>query len=270
MSRIKNYTDEQLFYKLLHNKTRRSDWSYIRELRSRTTRSVYERAIALTHADHQRAVLAGINIIAQFGQPRRFGSRSMNRFFQILKNTEDWYIVSTILVSISHNRELLTSERVQFLSRYRKSRSVEIRSGLQHALCGCNEALAIEILIQLSADRIGHIRDWATFALGSATGLDNDAIRQALWERTTDTYRAAREEGIRGLAIRKDPRVKPLLVEALANIDEQSSCILEAIEAFKDPDFITLLEQKAAEDDTRVSKDWLLNTLERMKQDDFE
>lgn len=266
MSRIKNYTDEQLFYRLLHNKTRRSDWSYIRELRSRTTRSVYERAIALTFTTDQRAILAGINIMAQFGHPRRFQSRTMNRFFQVLKNTEDWYIVSTILVSISHNRELLTTDRVQFLSRYRKSRSVEIRSGLQYALSGCIEALAIEILIQLSSDKVAHIRDWATFALGSQTELDNDAIRQALWERTTDAYVAARQEGILGLALRKDERVKPLLVEALSNIDDHGSRILEAIEAFNDPDFIALLEQKAAQDDTRVPKDWLFSTLDSMKQ----
>lgn len=266
MSRIKNYTDEQLFHKLLHNKTRRSDWNYIRELRSRTTRSVYEQAMALTYEKEQRAVLAGINIIAQIGFPRLFQRRTMNRYFQILKNTNDWYIISTVLVSISHNNKLLTDERVQFLSRYRKSRSVEIRSGLQHALSCCDHDLAIDIKIQLSADKIDHIRDWATFALASQTELDTSAIRQALWARTTDFYLMARDEALMGLAIRRDPGVKPLLMQALNSDENHDSLILEAIEVFNDPDFIPLLEQQINAPDPLWPKDWVQKTLEKLKE----
>jgi HEAT repeat protein len=221
--------------------------------------------MALTYERDQRAVLAGINITAQFGFPRLFQRRTMNRYFQILNNTDDWYIISSILVSISHNNELLTHERVQFLSRYRKSRSVEIRSGLQHALSCCDHDLAIDIKIQLSADKIDHIRDWATFALASQTELDTQDIRAALWARTTDPYLKARDEALMGLAIRKDPGVKPLLVQALTSNEDHGSLILEAIEVFNDADFIPLLEQQIDAPEPLWPKDWIQNSLVNLK-----
>ncbi|MCX5213866.1 HEAT repeat domain-containing protein [Kitasatospora sp. NBC_00240] len=70
-------------------------------------------------------------------------------------------------------------------------------------------------LIRLTGDADPEVRNWATFALGFQVEADSPEVRAALWNRTADEYAAAREEGIRGLARRRDPRAVPLLAELL-------------------------------------------------------
>ncbi|CAM5497146.1 hypothetical protein SAVIM338S_03539 [Streptomyces avidinii] len=72
-------------------------------------------------------------------------------------------------------------------------------------------------LITLTRDEDPDVRNWATFTLGFQAEVDGPAVRAALWERTSDEHGDAREEGIRGLARRRDPRAVPLLVELLGN-----------------------------------------------------
>lgn len=75
----------------------------------------------------------------------------------------------------------------------------------------------IRALVRLSRDDDPRVRDWATFTLGFQAEVDSPGIRAALWERTTDENADAREEGIRGLARRRDPSAVPLLVELLGS-----------------------------------------------------
>ncbi|MFJ9028198.1 HEAT repeat domain-containing protein [Streptomyces sp. NPDC102274] len=77
----------------------------------------------------------------------------------------------------------------------------------------------IHALITLTRDEDPRVRTWATFTLGFQAEVDSPAIRTALWERTTDENPDTREEGIRGLARRHDPRVVPLLAELLDDPD---------------------------------------------------
>jgi len=74
---------------------------------------------------------------------------------------------------------------------------------------------ALHALIRLTRDADPEVRDWATFGLGFQVEADTPAIRAALWDRTHDTCPEAREEGIRGLARRHDPRSVPLLAGLL-------------------------------------------------------
>ncbi|MFE2917661.1 HEAT repeat domain-containing protein [Kitasatospora indigofera] len=70
-------------------------------------------------------------------------------------------------------------------------------------------------LIRLTGDADPEVRNWATFALGFQIDADSPEVRAALWSRTTDEDAAAREEGVRGLARRRDPRAVPLIAELL-------------------------------------------------------
>ncbi len=71
----------------------------------------------------------------------------------------------------------------------------------------------IELLVRLTKDRNGDVRDWACFALGTQCRADGTAIRDALAARLEDRHRDCRAEAILGLARRRDPRaVGPLLV----------------------------------------------------------
>ncbi|GAA1256953.1 hypothetical protein GCM10009665_54190 [Kitasatospora nipponensis] len=86
-------------------------------------------------------------------------------------------------------------------------------------LTGRPDGPDIHTLLALTRDTDPQVRNWATFTLGFQAEVDSPAIRAALWERTTDEFADAREEGIRGLARRHDPRAVPLLVELLDDPD---------------------------------------------------
>ncbi len=77
----------------------------------------------------------------------------------------------------------------------------------------------IAALLRLSADHDPEVRNWATFGFGWQLPVDGADVRAALWARTVDDYPDAREEGIRGLARRHDPRAVPLVAELLATGD---------------------------------------------------
>ncbi|MCU1681521.1 MAG: hypothetical protein JWQ81_2260 [Amycolatopsis sp.] len=101
---------------------------------------------------------------------------------------------------------------------------------------------AIEALLGLSRDPDQHVRDWATFAVGQQTKADGEDVRAALWERTADTFADAREEGIRGLARRRERKVLPLLASLL---EEESAHVLtfDAASYLADASLLPLLRK---------------------------
>jgi methionyl-tRNA formyltransferase len=87
-----------------------------------------------------------------------------------------------------------------------------VRDGVVSALAGRANPLAIDALIELSADPDPAIRDWATFALGALAPQDSPALRDALVARLDDADPEARIEAVHGLALRGDERaVEPAL-----------------------------------------------------------
>lgn len=105
----------------------------------------------------------------------------------------------------------------------------------------------VDALLRLSRDSDPEVRNWATFGFGWQSAADSPAIREALWERTADSYPEAREEGIRGLARRRDPRALPLVAELLA---EESAHIFtfDAAAYLGSPALLPLLENFDAAD----------------------
>ncbi|MBT2407687.1 MULTISPECIES: HEAT repeat domain-containing protein [unclassified Streptomyces] len=93
----------------------------------------------------------------------------------------------------------------------------QVASSFAGVITGLADGPDIRALIKLTRDQDPDVRNWATFTLGFQAEVDSPAIRAALWERTTDENADAREEGIRGLARRHDPRTVPLLAELLDN-----------------------------------------------------
>lgn len=93
----------------------------------------------------------------------------------------------------------------------------EVASSFAGVVTGRPDGADVSALVTLTRDVDPDVRNWATFALGFQAEVDGPAIRAALWERTTDGCADAREEGIRGLARRRDPRAVPLLRELLGS-----------------------------------------------------
>jgi methionyl-tRNA formyltransferase len=94
-----------------------------------------------------------------------------------------------------------------------------VREGVVRSLAGRDDPASVEALIALSADPDDEVRDWATFALGTLSELDTDALRGALLARVDDPYVPARVEAVHGLALRGDARGAEPVLAILADGD---------------------------------------------------
>ena len=91
----------------------------------------------------------------------------------------------------------------------------EIRFEVAVALGSYPEADSIDALLRLAKDDSDAVRDWATFGIGSMQEVDDSKVRDLLWANLQDKDEDVRGEALVGLAIRKDERIIPVLLELL-------------------------------------------------------
>lgn len=103
-------------------------------------------------------------------------------------------------------------------------------------------AEAIAALIELSRDLDPDVRSWATFGLGSMTGLDTPQLCRALLARTEDLDEESRGEAIVGLARRQDARVVAVIERELCRSDA-AKLVVEAAQEFPHPSFFAGLKR---------------------------
>lgn len=267
MSR-KNWTSEKLFQRLLENRTQRTYWENISELRKRVNQEVYDLSTELAKSDNDSEKIIGIDVLAQLGFNPRFNkSQTVKLYFELLENHQSPKVLYSILHAIGHNNEDLKSNQISKLAEFKNHRYSSVRYSLVHSLSGVESELAINTLIELSKDKNIEIRDWATFAIGSQIETNNTEIINALWERIQDEDEKTRHEAIAGLSKRRDSRVKEILKKELENINDHGSLILESIEDYGDKDFIPLLEKQIETNKktNQVNGEWLLDSLETLK-----
>lgn len=268
MNKISEFSNDKIFLRLLKNKTSKNYWKYITELRKRKTEDIFLKSIEFTKSNISNEKIIGINILAQFGYPRLHLKEILRVFFRLLKSETDKNVISSLLYAIGHNNKNLTEKQIEIICSYKNHKSVNIRHSVVSSLLTIEKNEAVNTLIKLSKDKDSDVRDWATFGLGTQIELDNELIRNALWERINDKDEGTRFEAISGLVKRKDNRIKEVLKTELENIDEFGSLILESIEEFNDVDFIELIEKQIIKNKKtkKVNEQWLINTLEKLKQ----
>lgn len=270
MKKIAQYSTEKILTRLLTNKSTSNQWTYIIELRGRATDDIFRKSVLLTQSSVIKEREIGINILAQFSIPRRHKKKIIQIFFTLLQTETSKTIISAILYGIGHNNEKLTNKQVNILCSFKTHKSVFVRHGLTFALCTIEKKQAVDTLIDLSTDKNSSVRDWATFGLGSQIDWDTEKIRTALWNRVLDEEIAPKLEAISGLAQRKDPRIKAILIEELKEIDEDSLVILRAIDALNDKSFIPLIEKKIEQNkiSSTLNEESLTTTLDNLKSID--
>ncbi|MBL7691846.1 MAG: hypothetical protein JNM41_09640 [Flavipsychrobacter sp.] len=238
------WTEEKLFFRLLNNKSDSTYWDNIRVLRRRPTTHVFEKCILLTHSKDKKARKVGIDVLAQLGEtPRPFYTATNKRFFELLNTEKDPEVLMALLYAIGHNNDSLTRPQIDKLCEFEYSDNALIREGLVNALLGVDNTRAIDTLIKLSTDKLNHIRDWATFGLGSQVERDNWKIREALWNRVSDKHKDTKAEAIVGLALRKDDRVKEIILRELLSGDH-GTLLFEAIIAVEGKEFLPILKRQ--------------------------
>jgi HEAT repeat protein len=104
------------------------------------------------------------------------------------------------------------------------------------------EPAVIDALIRLGTDDDPDVRDWATFALGTLTDADSEAVRAALWARIPDSNAEARDEAVVALARRKDPRMPGIVADLLAE-PSVGALIFQAAAHVADPALLALLRR---------------------------
>jgi hypothetical protein len=104
-----------------------------------------------------------------------------------------------------------------------------------------DDEAGVAALTRLCTDADPGVRNWATFGLGWQSSADGPVVRRTLWDRTTDSDAEVREEGIRGLARRRDRRAVPLLAGLLT---EESAHVFtfDAAAFVGDPALVPALE----------------------------
>ncbi|MCU0323443.1 MAG: hypothetical protein MUE72_13580 [Chitinophagaceae bacterium] len=242
MSR-KNWTDDKLIYRLISNKTDKSHWDNISVLRKRPSEELFAKCVELTKSDNTKIRKIGIDILAQLGlPPRPFLKDTLKIYFELLDTETDPDVLMSLLYSIGHNNEKLNKMQIDKICSFIYNDNSLVKEGLVSALLGIDNLTAIETLIKLSADKLSHIRNWATFGLGTQIERNDKNIREALWERVNDKHQETKLEAIVGLVKRKDDRVKEIIRRELIG-GEYGTLLFEAIIVTQDKEFIPLLKQ---------------------------
>lgn len=266
MSR-KNWTDDKLILRLFNNKSNKSRWDNINELRKRPSEELYLKCVELTTSKDPKIRIIGIDILAQMGvTPRPFLKQTLKLYFDLLNIENDPEVLMSLLYSIGHNNDHLNKTQIEKLCTFSDSDNNLVKEGLVSALGFINELNSINVLIKLSTDKLSYIRDWATFYIGQSE-RNNKAIREALWARINDKHQTTRFEAIVGLAKRKDIRITEIIKKELID-GEYGTLLFEAIIETRDKQFLPLLRQnlKSIEGDNSINNKWLTDLKECIKE----
>jgi len=212
-------------------------------LHYRATPDVLEAVTPLCHSEtaQERSVAAWV--LGQLGiLERAFPDECHALLAAMLRNERDPDVLRDLGIACGH---LLHPDAVPLLVPLADHSDSLVRYGVVLGLLTREDEDSIAALIRLSADQDADVRDWATFGLGKQIDLDTPAIRDALAARLYDADGPTRGEAMVGLAIRRDERVIPALLAALAmdedDFGERYDLVLEAADELADPRLLPAL-----------------------------
>jgi HEAT repeat protein len=179
---------------------------------------------------------------------RFLGGRERPRHAETMELLRDMLRVDQpprVLISIATAFVDLADEAaVELLTPLVTHPDADVRSAAVHGLLPVAR-LVVPELIALSRDPADHVRDWATFGLGSQTDLDTPELREALAARLEDDHEDTRAEAALGLAVRKDPRALPIVRRELES-ESVGTLYVEAAAALGDESLYGPLQALAA------------------------
>jgi HEAT repeat protein len=221
-------------------------WDFISLLQNRGTREVLDRAIGLTQSSNPVERTIGIQTLGQLGIPvRTFPDECLTTLIGLLEDELDPSLLQSIGIALGHlNDARVIEPQLKFCLHP----DWEVRYGVVLSLNGHDDERAIAALIKLSADDHPHVRNWATFGLGSLIEADTPEIREALYQRflledtADDEANEIHGEALVGLARRQDERILPKLMEQLMS-KNLSVLPIEAAEKFANPQLLPALLQ---------------------------
>ncbi len=271
MSREK-WTSDKIFTRLLNNKTQKTYWENISELRKRPNQDVFEKAYEFAKSKNNKQKIIGLDILQQLGfNPRYNKTQTIELHFELLEKTQPNDVLKSIFHGIGHNNDELSDKHISKLIKFKDVNDIDVKHAFISALSGIEDSKAINVLIDFTKDKISSIRNWATFGIGTLIESDNIDIRNALWNRINDNDFETKSEAIVGLANRKDKRIKDIIISELENGNHRT-LLFEAILTIKDKDFLPLLNRNleiAKKDKNDIKNGWVLvleRTIDELKK----
>lgn len=213
-------------------------WEAVRELRERGSDEVFEAAVKLLHSASARERGRGADILAQLGGRRRSDeliTKCADEVLSALATEQDAAVLDAMGAALGHLRD---DRAVPALQPLKNHPDADVRMGVVMGMMPHRDPVAIQTLIELSRDADEDVRNWATFSLGTqAEDVDTPELRDALFDRLTESNAELRGEALVGLAMRKDPRV----LEPLRRELEGDTVIVLAVEAAQALEDVSLL-----------------------------
>jgi methionyl-tRNA formyltransferase len=191
------------------------EWApYLSALGWRGTPDVLAAIAPLADDRDPRARSVAAYVAGQLGAPLRTLPEESAALLERMGEREgDPRVLAVIAEALGHLGE---PWGLSWLLRMRRHPDAAVRDGVVAALAGRSNQLAVDALVELSADPDPAIRDWATFALGTLAVQDSAELRDALAARLQDAAADARIEAVYGLALRGDTRAVEPALELLA------------------------------------------------------
>jgi len=187
-------------------------WDAITAVRVRGSAEVLDRARELCRSSCLRERSFGAIILGQLGSPNRtFPNECVEAILRLIEVEAEPTVLHDAFIALGH---LADPRVISPAEHFQLHPDPGVRYGVVFSLLGHVEAPAIAILVRLSRDEDPHVRDWATFGLGTQIELDTHEIREALAARLDDSDEHTRGKGLVGLACRGDPRAIPYLEQA--------------------------------------------------------
>ncbi|NOK33736.1 hypothetical protein HMI49_11055 [Corallococcus exercitus] len=213
-------------------------WEAIRALHERGGNEVFEAAVRLLHSASSRERGRGADILAQLGGRERsleFVTKCADEVLSALATEQDAAALNAMGTGLGHLRD---ARAISALQPFKDHPNADVRMGVVMGLMPHRDPVAIQTLIHLSRDSDEDVRNWATFSLGSqAEEVNTPELRDALFDRLTESTAELRGEALVGLALRKDLRV----LEPLRRELEGSTVIVLAVEAARALEDVSLL-----------------------------
>lgn len=208
-------------------------WDAVCALQWRGTHEVLETACILCRSQCPQERCLGADILGQLGvEKRTLPQAAIKTLISLLDTETDIEVLEAALVAVSHHD---APQAIPTVSRYAYHPEARIRHAAVLALTGYEDRTAIERIIALTQDANAHVRDWATFGLGTQLETDTPEIRNSLADRLDDPDADTRGEAFIGLARRGDRRVVPALMRELTS-RLVGSLAVEAAEMIRAPE----------------------------------
>lgn len=202
---------------------REAVWDLLYEVAHLPGPAVEVAATEITCADPLRRSIAAdlLGVVADCHAP--YASRATTVLLDAHRSEAHLGVHRSLARALGHGDR----RAIPILVGYATHPDTEIRlaaaRSLPSAMYDAPDDAGVAALLRLSGDVDPEVRNWATFGFGWQLPVDSGEIRDALWARTADPYPEARQEGIRGLARRRDARVVPLVAALLMDDDAHLS-----------------------------------------------